>query len=140
MAKEVVKQVSGILIKNGKQAIRTVNPLDAVENISKHITEWKRVQETERTKRTEIDAKRDIIVSNIQAERDTFIEMLKVSYKEREYVYKNLFDRLDAALETGQIEIAQLALSGIVEQIRTNPMPSFGEFRKALTSGTAIDF
>ena len=54
--------------------------------------------------------------------------------------YQNLFARLDTALEKGQLEIAQLALSGIVEQIKTNPMPSFGEFRQVLTLGEAIDF
>ena len=135
----VVQYIPTVISAGGKVAGK-VNPLDAINNIASHVTQWQQVKETEQTKRAEIDAKRDVLISNIQAERDAFIETLRANYKEREYVYRNLFDRLDAALESGQVEIAQLALSGIVEQIKTNPMPSFGEFRQALTSGSAIDF
>lgn len=135
-----VQYIPKKLISAGVTVAGTVNPLDTVNNIASHLIRWQQITETERTKRAEIDAKRDVLVANIQAEREAFIETLRANYKEREYVYQNLFDRLDQALASGQVEIAQLALSGIVEQIKTNPMPSFGQFRQALISGSALDF
>lgn len=136
---KIVEYIPRAMSKGIKVAGK-VNPLDSINNISSHVLEWKQIKETEQTKREEIKAKRDVLIANIQAERDAFIENLRENYKERTYVYQNLFERLDSALESGQVEVAQLALSGIVEQIKTNPMPSFGEFRQALNAGSAIDF
>ena len=132
--------MGGLASKGAKGILSKVNPLEAIDNIAKHVTDWQKVKQEEQTKRHEISAKRDVLVENIRAERDAFMVVLQANYKERSVVYNELFERLDQSIETGNMEVAQLAMSGIVEQIKSNPMPSFGELRTAIQSNQAIDF
>jgi hypothetical protein len=129
-----------VITKHASSGAKSVNPIAALENITKHVTEWQNIKQQEKTKRLEISAKRDILIENIHAERDAFLEVLRLNYEERSKIYEELFSRLDQSLESGNIEIAQLAMSGIVEQIKANPLPSFGDFRKSIQGGPALDF
>jgi len=136
----ILTKGSKSLIKGGKSAAKGVNPLEAIDNICKHVTTWQNIKQQENTKRVEIHAKRDVLIANIHSERDAFLTMLSKNYEERSVVYKELFERLDQSIESGNIEIAQLAMSGIVEQIKSNPLPSFGDFKSSLNGGPALDF
>lgn len=129
-----------LAIQGTKQVLNKVNPLDALNVIAGHVSEWQKVKEQEKTKRHAISAQRDILVQKIQADRDLFLEALRENYKERAVVYSKSFDMLDKAIESGQIEIAQLAMTGILEQIKNNPLPSFGEFKQSFLSNQPLDF
>ncbi len=135
-----MKSIGDFALKGTKSAASRVNPLDAIDNIVNHVTTWQTIKQQEETKRREISAKRDVLIENIRAERDAFMEVIQQNYKERAVVYKELFERLDQSISSGNIEIAQLAMSGIVEQIKNNPLPTYVEFKKALENNQPMDF
>ena len=141
MAKDLVEVgLRQVAIKGTKQVLNSVNPVEALTVIAGHVSEWQKIKEQEKTKRHAISAQRDIMVENIRAERDAFIELLKANYKERAEVYNRSFNALDRAIELGNVEAAQLAMTGILEQIKTNPLPSFGEFKQSFLSNKPLDF
>jgi hypothetical protein len=126
--------------KGAKQVLNSASPLSAINDIAGHVQQWRTIKEQEKTKRHDISANRDIIIEDIRARRDVFIKSLEMNYRERATVYDNLFKALDSALESGNVDMASLAMGGIVEQIKNNPLPSFGEFQKAFMSNQPIDF
>lgn len=135
-----MKSIGDFALKGTKSTVSRVNPLDAIDNIVNHVTTWQTIKQQEETKRHEISAKRDVLIENIRAERDAFMEVIQQNYKERAVVYNELFERLDQSISSGNIEIAQLAMSGIVEQIKNNPLPTYVEFKKALENNQPMDF
>ena len=141
MANDVmIKSLKGVVVESSKQIVSKVNPLEALNNIANHVGEWQKIKEEEKTKRHAISARRDMVIEDIRANRDAFIETLKENYKERANVYNRAFDTLDKAIELGNIEAAQLAMTGILEQIKTNPLPSFGEFKQSFLTNQPLDF
>lgn len=141
MAKELANVAfQQLAVKGTKQILNSVNPLEALNTIAGHVSEWQKIKEEEKTKRHAISAQRDVLVQRIQADRDMFLEALRENYKERAVVYSKSFEMLDKAIESGQIEIAQLAMAGILEQIKNNPLPSFGEFKQSFLSNQPLDF
>lgn len=141
MAKNLtVSAFKGLAGKATRQILSKVNPLDALSTIIGHVREWETIKETEQTKRHEISAKCNVLVEHIHAERDKFIYALEMNYRERSVVYSELFKRLDDALEVGNVEIASLAMQGIVEQIKNNPLPSFSDFKQSFLTNQPLDF
>jgi hypothetical protein len=126
--------------KGAKQALGSVNPLDALNNIVDLVSKLQETKEREKTNRHAISARRDVIVESIRAERDAFIQALEMNYRERTFVYTGLFKTLDDALESGNVEIASLAMGGILEQIKNNPLPSFNDFKTSFFSNQSLDF
>lgn len=116
------------------------NTIDALNNIAEHITEWKRIGEEEETKRHSITAQRDVLIEGIRAERDQFMAVLKEEYGERAKIYDSSFAMLDKALEAENADVANGAMAMILEQIKKNPIPSLGEFKKSFRSGKPLDF
>lgn len=136
----IVKSLKGVVVESSKQIASKVNPLDALNNIANHVGEWQKIKEEEKTKRQAISSQRDVMVESIRAERDTFIKALELNYQDRAFVYTKSFEALDKALESGNIEIAQGAMSMILEQIKNNPLPSFGEFKQSFLKNQPLDF
>lgn len=126
--------------KGTKQVLNSVNPLEALNNIAGHMQEWHKVKEQEKTNRHTISAKRDVLVESIRADRDAFIQALEMNYRDRAITYTGLFKTLDSALESGNVEIASLAMNGILEQIKNNPLPSFNDFKTSFFSNQPLDF
>ncbi len=118
----------------------SVNPVDTLNSLVGHITEWKRIGEEEQTKRHSITAQRDVLIEGIRAERDQFMAILEKEYGEREKIYDKSFSMLDKALEVGSADAANMAMTMILEQIKKNPIPSLGEFKKSFRSGKPLDF
>lgn len=116
------------------------NTIDAINNITGHITEWKRIGEEEKTKRHSITAQRDVFIEGIRAERDQFMAVLEKEYGERAKIYDSSFAMLDKALESRNADAANMAMAMILEQIKKNPIPSLGEFKKSFRSGKPLDF
>lgn len=141
MAKDLANVAFKELATKGtKQVLNSVNPLDAINNIANHVSKWQETKEREKTNRHAISAKRDVLIESIRADRDMFIQALEMNYRERAVVYSGLFKALDSALESGNVEFAALAMGGIVEQIKNNPLPSFGDFKQSFFSNQPLDF
>ncbi len=132
------KKDAYVTVENRKNSYATAEVV--INQLAGHVKEWQQIKEQEKTNRNEISAKRDFLIENIRAEKEKFLKTLELNYKERAEVYKNSFATLDKALESGNVEVASFAMNAIIEQIKNNPLPSFGEFKQSFLSNETLDF
>lgn len=90
------------------------------------------VRQQEMTKREAIRAEAEVRIEQIHASRDVFLSFIDHSFKERAYVYTELFNLLDKGIESNDPRLIDAAMMGIVSQIKQNPLGDFGKFREQL--------
>lgn len=96
-------------------------------------------KETEKTKRIAIRAATDVKIEQIKATKEVFLSFIENEYKERANNYKELFERLDRGIESGDTKLMELAMMGIIEQVKKNPFETFSEFSKNLQNTNYIE-
>lgn len=110
------------------------NVTEGVTNTISQITDYLSVAEQEKTKRTEIIAKRDIALAAMQNQRDAFMEMMRLTFQERAAVLQKQFEALDYALANGNVEAISASLNAMVSIIQTSPFKNVQEMQKSLGS------
>lgn len=110
------------------------NITDALVSFTNAIAEYLTVAEIEHTKRTDIIAKRDIALAEIQSKRDSFSELLKYTFQERAVVLQKQFDALDFAMNSDNVALAQMSLKAMVSTVTSSPFKSVQELQQALGS------
>ena len=89
------------------------------------------VAEIETTKRTEIMAERDETIARIDATRRAMELYLNRTFDERRDNFSRLFDVLDRAQNNNDTTGMQMALSSILELVKTSPFKDFDSFKKS---------
>ena len=79
-----------------------------------------------------IEADRDRAVAIIQAKRDLMTAYFEQAYAERERTFDKGFEMLDHAIETGDMDVLNGALTVIVKTIESSPLVDFASFTKAI--------
>jgi predicted glycosyl hydrolase (DUF1957 family) len=97
------------------------------------------VRQQEMTKREAIRAEAEVRIEQIRANKEMFMSYIENSFKERAYVYKELFDRLDKGIENNDIHLIDVAMTGIVSQIKQNPLGDFKAFRENLRDPNHVE-
>lgn len=99
------------------------------------------IHETESTKREKLRAYRETEVERIKASERVLREYFDRVFDERRATHKQLFDSLDAALQSGDVGAMQTVVGGIVEVARTSPLANIGnlaELRSAMDDPNAV--
>jgi hypothetical protein len=96
-------------------------------NVVQVIAETTEIQITERTK---IIADRDVAIRQIDATREIISLYIERTFDERRENFDRLFAVLDRAQDDGSLEQMQLALTGILELVKTSPFKDFASFKK----------
>ncbi len=81
--------------------IGNINPQQLLALLVGEVNDWVKVIQEEGTKRTAIDAQRQVMLAQIDARRDIFITYLERSFDERAVNFDALFTRLEAACTAG---------------------------------------
>lgn len=105
-----------------------------VSDVVNNVTDYLKVAEQERTKRTNIKASRDVALASIKAQRKVFSELMQYTFQERAAVLQKQFETLDKALEGGNVEVAALSLNSMVSVIQSSPFKTIQEMQQALGS------
>lgn len=108
--------------------------LEAVNEMTRHVTAYLTVAQQETTKRAAITAQRDVALAEIQAQRATIEQLIAQSFAERSRVLDQQFRALDVALSSGRIELAQSALGAMVDLVKSSPFKSVQEMQQAMSS------
>ena len=88
-----------------------------------------------------IEAERERAVAIIQAKRDLMTAYFEQAYAERERTFDKGFELLDHAIETGNMDVLNGALTVIVKTIESSPLADFASFNKAIQDpGTSFTF
>jgi hypothetical protein len=91
--------------------------------------EYLRVYQEESTKRAEIAARRDVLVTAITVERDFITMYFERRFAERRDALERFFAILDQGVEAGDTIVIDRSLAGILGILQDNPLKDFETFR-----------
>ena len=103
----------------------------AVQVLAGSVVQMAETAEIETTKRAEITRQRDQTIARIQAVQQTMELYLNRTFDERRENFSRLFDVLDRAQEGNDLQGMQLALTGILELVKTSPFKDFASFKES---------
>jgi len=90
-------------------------------------TQYKCLVEQETTKREAISAWRDINVRRLEDQREILEMYLTQTFGERAHNINEMFERLDTAMEEGDINKIGLFLGGIVDLAKQSPLAGINQ-------------
>lgn len=125
LTKRTSSQVSKNLVKTSgnlaKSAAAMATGAQALKEIHQHYTEYQITVEQETTKRSAIEAKRQIDLAEIESKREFFMSFLDQSFGERKDVFGKFFEVVDSALDDDDPVKLKMALDGILETAKSSP-------------------
>jgi soluble cytochrome b562 len=86
------------------------------------------VIETEKTKRAEIDAQKEVELERLRGQRAILETYLKESFAERKMMINGMFDALDKGIDSGNLELIQQSLGAIVTIAKESPLAQLQNF------------
>lgn len=109
-----------------KTAVPTVsNALDAksaFQGLMDSYSDYQKTKQREMTNREAIRADRDITLARIKSQKEVLELYLKETFKERRDVLNQMFKALDKGLETGDIDVINSSLGGIIAVAKESPL------------------
>ncbi|HCF56985.1 MAG TPA: hypothetical protein DFS52_03185 [Myxococcales bacterium] len=118
-----------------KKGTSTVAVGDVITGI-KTIAECVRDIEKERTQQTKLREDARVEVERIHALREVLLDYLQRSFDERSENFRQLFDRLDLAIESDNVQLAAVVLDSVVKLADSSPFKALQDVasaRKALS-------
>lgn len=116
-----------------------LSPADVVGVVEDMILmagEVRKFEEAQITQRMGIAAERDVAIANIRAQREVLQDYLARSFDERAGNFSKLFDVVDSALETNNMQALAMGLDSVVKLAASSPfkdLRSIEETAAALT-------
>lgn len=123
----------------GKDFINKSNPQDLLNSISglvNNYNDYRRENEIQKTERAKIEADRIKSLKQIETTKEIFLEYLNKSFDERKINFANYFQRLDIAIDNGDIQLMSLLLKSINELASATP---FKEIVDTIQLKNALD-
>lgn len=111
----------------------TLSSADALTILKEAIAYYK-TREVEQTKREEIWAKRDVLISALNNEKDVILTYFEHRFAERKSSLEQFYNLLHKSVDSGNEIQLQSALAGILGIIKENPLSDFAEFRKNMSN------
>jgi len=109
------------------------NPLEAVNVLNNFIsmaTDVTKFTETQKTKRKEIEAKKDIIVSKIQSDKEIILEYLSRSFDERKDNFAKFFAIVDDAIAKNNMQQLAMGLDSINKLAASSPFKALANIQE----------
>lgn len=94
----------------------------AFNDLKESYYSYKKIVETEKTKRVAIEKRAEVELEKIRAQREILEQYLILSFRERAHNIQNFFDALDKGIETDNIQVITHAMSSIVEIAKSSPL------------------
>lgn len=108
-------------------AVGAMRGLDALTQIVNAVSDAHHIHQVESTKRARLQAYEAAEVARIKAGSEILRDYFDKVFTERRQVHKDLFERLDYALESGNTEALQAVTQGIVDVARSSPLANVGD-------------
>ena len=120
------------------------NPAEALEALNNLVTmagDVSKFTEVQKTKRKEIEAQRDVYVEKIRAQKEIMIVYLEKSFDERKSNFTKLFEVVDHAIATNNMQQLSMGLESINNLAASSPfkdLSSIESTQKALTDNSHV--
>ncbi|OOF38243.1 hypothetical protein BKK49_10130 [Rodentibacter rarus] len=105
-----------------KIASNTLDTKNAYQQLLDCYKQCQNVKQRERTNREEIRSDRDVNLARIKAQKDILELYLKETFSERRTILNEMFKALDKGLETGDLQIINMSLGGILHIAEKSPL------------------
>jgi hypothetical protein len=129
------------LMNTGMQFVAgKVNPLDGIISLYQEVLV---VEATEKTKREQIVAEKEVKMETLRAQRDFFMEYLKKTYDERADNFAKIFEVIDGALENDNVQALALGLDSLNKLAAESPFKVIADIstlQNALENKEEFDF
>ena len=105
-------------------SLAAANPAEAKEVLNSFVSmagEVTKFTEVQKTKRKEIEAKRDILVNKIQSQKEIILAYLEKSFDERKESFAKLFSIVDSAIVNNNMQQLALGLDSINKLADSSP-------------------
>jgi hypothetical protein len=123
-----VRRVAMTLATNG-------DVLGAMKDLIVEAGEVRKFEEAQRTQRTDIAARRDVAIANIEAQRAAIQTYLDKSFDERRENFNKLFAVIDHALATNNMQELAMSLQGVLTLAQSSP---FKDLQTVEATATAL--
>jgi hypothetical protein len=107
-----------------------------LNNLIKTYEEVHRIDETEKTKRQDIERQRQVALAQISAQKEILLTFLNHSFVERRLNFVQVFKIMDDALVKRDNEQLALGLKSMTELAATSP---FGPLKEILSTRKALE-
>ena len=115
----------------------TINPaVSSVKMMFDAYMDYKKSQESEKTKRESISAQRDVAVERIRAQKEFAQKYLELAFHERRDTIKNFFERLDKGIETGNDMLISTSMQAIVDTVKSSPIQGILELKQQIADSS----
>lgn len=120
------------------------NPAEALEALNNLVTmagDVSKFTEVQKTKRKDIEAQRDAYVEKIRAQKEIMIVYLEKSFDERKSNFTKLFEVVDHAIATNNMQQLSMGLESINNLAASSPfkdLASIESTQKALTDNSHV--
>lgn len=118
------------------------NPADVVPVVADMIRmagEVRKFEEAQITRRTAIAAQRDVAIASIRARREVLQDYLARSFDERAENFSRLFDVVDTALDTNNMQALAMGLDSVVKLAASSPFKDLRSVEETTTALTDPD-
>lgn len=106
-----------------KTAVPTVSDAkSAFQGLMDSYSDYQKTKQREMTNREAIRADRDITLARIKSQKEVLELYLKETFKERRDMLNQMFKALDKGLETGDIDVINSSLGGIIAVAKESPL------------------
>jgi hypothetical protein len=120
--KSFVDSISSETLASGIKGITTPGEaLSVVDDLIKMTGEVEKFREGQQTKRTAIDAEKEVTLAKLQAQKELFLEYLDKTFDERKQHFKKYFDVIDDALAKGNTQQLAMGLNSVNELAKSTP-------------------
>jgi hypothetical protein len=116
-----------------------VDVVGAVENMILMAGEVRKFEEAQITKRMGIAAERDVAIANIRAQREVLQAYLARAFDERAENFSRLFDVVDSALDTNNMQALAMGLDSVVKLAASSPFKDLRSIEETTTALTDPD-
>lgn len=96
--------------------------MSCCERVAVEFINYLNTAEQERTKREMIANWREVSSEKIAAQKQFLMQYLDKTFEERKENFSQFFNALDKGIESGNIEIVNAALNGIVDLAKSSPL------------------
>lgn len=99
----------------------------SLEKMTEAIERCYLVKQQEETKREAIRAYRDVELKKLKNQKKNFEQYINHVFQERRINFDKFFQQLDIAIETDNMELANIVMAGIIQQIQNSPLQGVQE-------------
>ncbi|MFG2008737.1 hypothetical protein ACGFNF_06640 [Micromonospora sp. NPDC048868] len=120
----------GKIVKPNRSSPSALDGFTALKQIVEATSECIQIHEVERTKRAKFQAYESTEIARIKAAETILRDYFEQAFTERRNLYRELFTRLDRALDEGNGEVLHDVVRGIVDIARSSPLADMGDLSK----------